>query len=147
MKERQNPWPGCPASSIAKRRWINHNSCGSTTDSDEPEYYFSELTLGSLDSLRDYDGSVEPASIAAVAVAMPPVDGSAAAAGAAAAAAGQNAGPAGAFGIAPGAAFAPMEDAASLPYFCAFEAPEDDETGVKSSLVFLLRCEGMVVCA
>lgn len=33
------PAPGCPAQSVNKRRWINHNSCGSYVDPEDPEYY------------------------------------------------------------------------------------------------------------
>lgn len=47
------PWPGCPAQSVARRIWLNHNSCGRVIDPEDPEYYGSGISQSEWDS-SDY---------------------------------------------------------------------------------------------
>ena len=52
--------PGCPASSISRRRWLHHSSCGGTIDPDNPEYYWNTLP-DEPDAASDYNGAAAPA--------------------------------------------------------------------------------------
>lgn len=142
LEERETPAPGCPRHSIAKRRWINHNSCGDTTDEEEPQYYFSGVSsaTGGAGSLRDYDGSPTPVATGGTFAMLPPAlsSGAGRAAGPAAVAFGGPAGPLGTPAMAPAAA------ATSLPYFCDFqrEPPDVDDSGA-----LLLWCDSLVSIA
>lgn len=44
------PAPGCPEKSVKKRRWVNHNACGSSVDPENPEYYTNQF----IDYSEDY---------------------------------------------------------------------------------------------
>lgn len=55
--DHQATLPGCPPTSIARRRWLHHNSCGATIDPDNPAYY----EYGIVDDPGiDYGGAAAP---------------------------------------------------------------------------------------
>lgn len=58
--DQQAALPGCPDTSIARRRWLHHTSCGGTIDPDNPQYYFNAQPYESETEV-DYYGAPGPA--------------------------------------------------------------------------------------
>lgn len=57
------PSIGCPPESAAKRRWLNHNTCGLVVDPDDPEYYLSGVEEEEIASYSDYAVGPSPLSV------------------------------------------------------------------------------------
>lgn len=73
--EQQSALPGCPETSIARRRWLHHNSCGGTIDPEDPEYYWNSRDGEEDADVVDYNGAAAPASDYAYAAPSPLPEG------------------------------------------------------------------------